>query len=222
MNSFVAIALIVAASAVPPISAGPDYQPISSESYTEDLVLAGMRNGRMPSMRMLEVDGCLLERDAAYTLALMIEAAANDGVDLDPGDCYRSFDQQRAAYEKRCPEVEQPLTTYDPATDETVTVGYTTRRECTGPPIAEAGQSNHGWGRAIDFTRDGRSTIGCGDGDFTWLNANGSRFGWVHPGWATCGRPTAEPWHWEWGGVEEALPLPPITVSAESVLQRVR
>jgi D-alanyl-D-alanine dipeptidase len=222
MHSFISVVLIVASVALPPISSQPSYEPVSSEAYSEDLRVAGFRNGYMPAIRMIEVDGCLLERDAAYTLALMLEAAAADGVDLDPGDCYRSFETQRVAYDTRCPEVPRPLTTYDPGTDETVVVGYVTERQCSGPPIAPPGMSNHGWGRAVDFTRNGRATIGCSDAAFTWLNANAARFGWVHPGWAQCGQSTAEPWHWEWGGVQEALPLPPITISLDSMLHRVR
>lgn len=220
MNSFIAITLIVAATAVPPLSDGPEYEPLNTEAYTEDLELAGFDNGYMPDLRMIEVEGCLLERDAAYSLAVMLEAAAAEGVDLDPGDCYRSYEQQSAAYNERCPLVEQALTTYDPVTDETTTVAYTSRRECSGPPIAEPGKSNHGWGRAIDFTRDGRSTIGCGDEDFDWLNANGPRFGWVHPAWAHCGQSTQEPWHWEWGGVVEVEP--PVIVPIEPDLHRLR
>ena len=213
---------VLATSALPPVWSEPNYEPVSSEAYVEDLEVARLRNGKMPSLRMIDVHGCLLERDAAYTLALMIEAAANDGIRLTPGDCYRSFEQQRAAYDSRCPEVEIQITQYDPATDESIVVGTKKQRECSGPPIATPGTSNHGWGRAVDFTRNGRSTLGCGDSAFTWLNANGARFGWVHPPWARCGKATAEPWHWEWGGVREALPLPPITLSAETVLHRVR
>lgn len=222
MNSLISLVLVLASTALPPISSQPSYEPVSREAYTEDLRLARFSNGYMPDLRLIEVDGCELERDAAYTLALMIEAAASDGVDLDPGDCYRSFEQQSAAYDARCPMVDRALTTYDPTTDETVVVGYVKERQCSGPPIAPPGQSNHGWGRAVDFTVNGRATIGCRDADFTWLNANAGRFGWVHPDWAKCGRATAEPWHWEWGGVAEALPLPPITVSVETLLDRVR
>ncbi len=220
-NTLVTLALL-ASAAMPPAWSEPNYEPISSEAYVEDLEVARLRNGDMPSVRMITVGGCTLERDAAYTLALMIEAAGKDGVWLSPGDCYRSLAQQRAAYEARCPEVETEITEYDSATDETIVVGTTVQRECSGPPIALPGTSNHGWGRAIDFTSNGRSSLGCNDSAFTWLNANAARFGWVHPDWARCGKSTAEPWHWEWGGVRDALPLPPITLSAEAILHRVR
>ena len=220
-NTLVTFALL-ATAAMPPVWSEPNYEPISAEAYVEDLEVAGLRNGNMPSVRMMTVGGCTLDRDAAYTLALMIEAAGQAGVGLYPGGCYRTLSQQHAAYEQRCPEVENEITEYDPATDETVVVGSVVQRECSGPPIAKPGTSNHGWGRAIDFTSNGRSTLDCNDAAFTWLNANASRFGWVHPGWARCGQSTMEPWHWEWGGVREALPLPPITLTAEAVLHRVR
>lgn len=221
-NAIFTLALI-ATTALPPVWSQANYQPISDEAYTQDLELAGIRNGFMPDTRLMDVSNCTLDRDAAYTLALMLESAAVDGVGLDPGDCYRTFDQQQAAYEARCPFVSQDITVFDPATGESTLVGRTSERECSGPPIAEAGKSNHGWGRAVDFTSNGRSTIDCNDRAFTWLNANAAKFGWVHPGWATCGRSTSEPWHWEWGGVQAALPLPPVTVTIqEGILQRVR
>jgi hypothetical protein len=221
LNALITLTLI-ATTAVPPVWSQANYEPISSEAYTQDLELAGLRNGYMPSTRLMNVGGCTLDRDAAYTMALMIEAAAQDGIWLAPGDCYRTFSQQRAAYEARCPIVTTELTTFDPNTGESVVVGRTSERICEGAPIAEAGKSNHGWGRAVDFTSNGRASLDCNDAAFTWLNANAGRFGWVHPGWARCGMSSAEPWHWEWGGVQEALPLPPVTLTAETILLRVR
>lgn len=218
LNALIPLVLIVASAAVPPMWGELRYEPVSSEAYTEDLEAIGYNNGRMPEIRMIEVSGCLLERDAAYTLALMIEAAHLDGVALSPGDCYRSFEAQRAAYTKRCPEVDRELTTYDPVTEETVVVGYVTERQCSGPPIALPGTSNHGWGRAIDFTTNGTATLTCNTAEFGWLNENAGDYGWVHPGWAHCGRSTSEPWHWEWGGVQEVEPPPPFTAPA-SMLQ---
>jgi hypothetical protein len=205
------LALFLAASSgFAPLAPGTGYEPAGTEAYSQDLVDAGYRNGRMPDIRMISVGGCLLERDAAYSLALMTEEAAADGVVLEPGDCYRSFRLQATARDLRCPEVLKELWAPDPETAEMVFIGTVTVRECTGPPIAVAGASNHGWGRAIDFTRNGRSSIGCYDEDFRWLTENAPRFGWVHPPWAGCGLLSAEPWHWEWAGVRVvpvALPV---------------
>ena len=221
-NAILSLTLL-ASTALTPVWSQADYSPISDEAYTEDLEIAGIRNGYMPTTRLMDVAGCTLDRDAAYTLALMIEAAAEDGVGLYPGDCYRTFAQQQSAWEARCPIVKHDITTVDAETGESVVVGRTSERECTGAPIAPAGKSNHGWGRATDFTSSGRSTLDCNDSAFTWLNANAAQFGWVHPDWATCGLSTAEPWHWEWGGVQYALPLRPVAVTVrEGILEHVR
>lgn len=183
------------------------FEPISQTAYSDDLEQAGYRNGDMPSFRMIEVENCLLERDAAYTLSLMLEAARQDGIYLSTEDCYRSYGSQSSAYEKRCPVEEEEVVKIDPVTGEETVVGVTRTRSCTGPPIARPGRSNHGWGRAVDFST-GRRVLTCYDSTFTWLQENAGRFGWVHPDWAACGRATQEPWHWEWGGVQEALPVP--------------
>jgi hypothetical protein len=39
------------------------------------------------------------------------------------------------------------------------------------------------------------------------MQGNAYRFGWVHPDWATCGKRTQEPWHWEFAGVTDPLLL---------------
>lgn len=211
MSTFklVLLSLLAALIAAPAGAAvgDPELQPISDEAYVSDLVDAGYRNGSMPDLRMIEVGNCLLERDAAYTLSLLLEAARRDGIDLVPNDCYRSFGSQASAYERRCPVVEEEIIEVDPDTGEEHVVGVERSRSCSGPPIARAGRSNHGWGRAVDFGT-GRRVLSCGDASFQWLQENAGRFGWVNPAWAHCGRSTREPWHWEWGGLTESLPLP--------------
>lgn len=212
------LAVLLALSLASPAAAAvgeEGYGPILQEAYVEDLVQAGLRNGNMPSLRMFDVEGCLLERDAAYTLSLLLEAARADGVYLATEDCYRSFGTQAAAYERRCPVVEEEVTAPDPETGEERVVGVNRSRACTGPPIARAGRSNHGWGRAVDFSTGSR-ILSCRDAGFFWLQENAGRFGWVNPGWAHCGRPTREPWHWEWGGLHESLPLPFVPVPVYS------
>lgn len=190
----------------------PTMAPIEDEAYVLDLVAGGFRNGRMPPWRMILTSGCLMERDAGYALALMIEAASEDGVRLAPEWCYRSLAQQRATYDRNCPLEEIQHTLTNPVTGEVLTgddgVPLTeseTKRVCA-VTTASPGRSNHGWGRAVDFST-GRRSMGCRDRAFFWLLENASRFGWTHPDWAQCGRQTAEPWHWEWGGLQAALPL---------------
>jgi hypothetical protein len=92
-----------------------------------------------------------------------------------------------------------------------VQVGTRVMRVCTGPPTARAGESNHGWGRAIDF-EDRYNTLTCYDREFDWLNLNAHRFGWVHPDWARCGQPTEEAWHWEYAGVTDPTLVDYVTV----------
>ncbi|MFC4060946.1 D-alanyl-D-alanine carboxypeptidase family protein [Planomonospora corallina] len=58
---------------------------------------------------------------------------------------------------------------------------------------AVPGRSNHGWGLAVDL---------CGgvqnfrSAEFNWVEANGKKFGWIHPAWAYSS--PFEPWHWEY------------------------
>jgi hypothetical protein len=183
-----------------------DYVPAGFEAYTLDLEEEGLQNGYMPYSRMLSVNGCLLERDAAYMFALMEEAAEQDGIWLRPESCYRTYSTQKRTWESRCPFVEREVKAYDPDTG-TATKVTIQQRECSGPPTARPGQSNHSWGRAIDFS-DGYGVLTCYDEEFHWLQGHAHEFGWVHPPWAQCGQPLEEAWHWEWAGVIEATLVP--------------
>jgi LAS superfamily LD-carboxypeptidase LdcB len=154
----------------------------------------------MEAARLMTVSGCTLERDAAYTYSLMVEAAALDGIRLRHESCYRSYGQQARAYDRRCPITNIPLYETDEVTGERVEAGTRNMRVCSGPLTAPPGESNHGWGRAVDV-KDDRNILTCYDPEFHWLKLNAERFGWVHPPWAHCGMPNAEPWHWEYAGV---------------------
>jgi D-alanyl-D-alanine dipeptidase len=187
--------------------------PVLEEAYSWDLIDRGLKNGRLPASVLMSVGSCVLERDAAYTMSQMIEAAAADGITLSPAWCYRNLPQQRSTYEANCPLVEQEEPQFDPVTGvplvdedgtQLVVVGPP-ERECT-LPTATPSRSNHGWGRAVDFEVRGR-TMGCGDAAFRWLQENADDFGWIHPDWAQCNRQTREPWHWEYGGLQ-LLPFP--------------
>ncbi|HUG08122.1 MAG TPA: M15 family metallopeptidase [Acidimicrobiia bacterium] len=180
----------------------PEYAPAGTDAYTLDLQIDGYINGRMDPARMMTVSGCTLERDAAYLFSLLMDAAREEGVYLRYEDCYRTYDRQAAAYERRCPVVETAVYEVDSETGERVQTGTNRSRECSGPPVAPAGRSNHGWGRAVDFASR-YSVLTCYDEAFHWLKLNAHRFGWVHPSWAHCGKPTQEPWHWEFAGVTD-------------------
>lgn len=62
---------------------------------------------------------------------------------------------------------------------------------------APAGTSNHGTGIAVDFCGGIES---FGTSAHRWMQANGPRFGWVHPSWAGPRGKRPEPWHWEFRG----------------------
>lgn len=194
----------------------PEYAPAGKEAYTLDLELDGFVNGKMDADRMMTVSGCTLERDAAYLYSLMLEAAREDGVNLYAEDCYRSYNVQAAAYERRCPVVETPVYTRDSATGEKVQSGTKKERECKGAPVAPAGRSNHGWGRAVDFATRYR-VLSCYDEEFHWLKLNAHRFGWVHPEWAACGKKSQEPWHWEYAGVTDPSLVPYVSIDPSLV-----
>lgn len=197
MPVILSVALLFAALAP---GEAPEYAPAGDEAYSLDLELDGYRNGFMPSDRLMTINGCTLERDAAYTFALMYEAAQRDDFRLQPVSCYRNFYVQDAAYESRCPMTDVPVFAESDVSGGKVQTGTKSVRVCTGPPTAPGGRSNHGWGRAIDFGDD-RGILTCYDEEFQWLQLNAHRFGWVHPPWARCGMELEEAWHWEFAGV---------------------
>lgn len=209
MPIFLTLLVVLTAGLAP--GEEPEYLPAGDEAYTADLEVDGYRNGRMDPARMMTVERCTLERDAAYLYSLMIAAAREDGVDLWHEDCYRTYEDQKSAYERRCPYVETELFGVDPETGERVQTGVKRARECSGPPVAPAGASNHGWGRAVDFATRYR-VLSCYDEEFHWLKNNAYRFGWIHPDWAHCGKKTQEPWHWEFAGVTDPTLVAYVTI----------
>lgn len=208
MPNIVALILLVAGLAPGQL---PEYEPAGDQAYTIDLELDGFVNGHMDPQRLMTVNGCTLERDAAYMFSLMVEAAEEDGISLRAESCYRSYYQQDRAYNRRCPYETRAVYSDNGVSGGKVQVGTRQVRVCTGPPTAPAGKSNHGWGRAVDF-RDSRGALDCYDRELHWLKVNAYRFGWVHPAWAHCGRDTQEPWHWEYAGVTDPILVKPVTI----------
>lgn len=210
MPKLVALLMVVAAS-TSGVGAAPDrplYAPAGTEALSADLVLDGYVNGHMEVGRLMTVRGCTLERDAAYLYSLMMEAAARDGVRLGFTDCYRSYEEQKAAYNKGCPPIDIPRYRIDAETGQWVQDGVRRMRTCDNGPIAAPGRSNHGWGRAVDFTAASRGKLTCYDSEYDWLRLHAHEYGWVHPDWAECGEPGQEPWHWEFAGVTEPNIVP--------------
>lgn len=65
-----------------------------------------------------------------------------------------------------------------------------------GALAATPGESNHGWGLAVDLSGLGPE----GSTQHAWLRANAPTYGWSHPSWARIGGSSPEAWHWEFTG----------------------
>jgi LAS superfamily LD-carboxypeptidase LdcB len=164
-------------------------QPREQRAYVQDLDEAGIQNGGLPVDLLTSVTTsqkeCLLETTAAASWELLIIQAEHDGITIEAGWCYRSLEAQRRTYIRNCGSIDAPKAACDPKT-------------------SSPGNSNHGWGRAVDVTTNGR-LLSCRSEAFEWLAAHAGQYGWVHPAWAGCGESGEEPWHWEWGGTETVV-----------------
>ncbi len=167
----------------------------SSSPYIEQLEAVGYENGRLPPEALNVVSSrqryeCQVARVGSADQAWMalVVAAELDGVDIEGGWCYRTYQSQVAAWNRRqC---------YIPG-------------NCDGdpyPPTARPGTSRHGWGLAIDIWGASDVILGCSAPELLWLQLNAPRFGWINPDWARCGQPGSEPWHWEYVGSELIVP----------------
>nr|WP_283250968.1 M15 family metallopeptidase [Rhabdothermincola salaria] len=134
----------------------------------------GAENGQLPGGRLVNVNGCTVYWEAAVSLKLMMQAAADDGVKLTPTSCYRDLAGQISARNYWC--------------------GLSQCHMAAVP-----GSSNHGWGKAVDF-RNGSLPMTYDSEAFKWLTAYGWHYGWFHPKAMRQGGPVPEPWHWEWIG----------------------
>lgn len=186
--SFLAPVVLVAGAIGAATSAGTSG---SSGPLVAELSGSGLTNGRLPddALAVVSTGGghvCRVARAGSADLAwrALVDAARADGVTVEGGFCYRSYDAQAAAYRSRRCDV---------------------AGNCDGdpyPPTAEPGTSLHGWGLAVDVWGAAGGTLTCSSAELGWLALNGPRFGWVNPDWARCGRPGAEPWHWEYVGTD--------------------
>lgn len=70
-------------------------------------------------------------------------------------------------------------------------------KEQKGRWAATPGQSNHGFGLAVDLC-GGVNTFG--HPAHLWMQQNAPLYGWFHPEWAAAGGSLPEPWHWEFAG----------------------
>lgn len=196
---------------------------VATEAARDDLIEAGHDNGLLPAELLIELESsanCLLERSAAEHWLALEEQAAADGIELVARWCYRNLATQHATYDRNCPLV--PAVPVDPegaaGEDGEEAAPVPTVRKCR-VATSKPGNSNHGWGRAIDVKAHGR-LLTCESPEFVWLLENAQEYGWVHPGWAACGEPKEEPWHWEWAGAPVRDEPPPPATAVPSALTR--
>jgi D-alanyl-D-alanine carboxypeptidase len=177
-------------------SVGGDSGQASTSPLVTELVSVGYENGYLPDEALKVVSSrpgndCKLAviGGAVGAWSALVLLAGLDGIDLEGGWCYRTYDEQVEAWTRRqC---------FIPG-------------NCDGepyPPTATPGTSMHGWGLAIDVWDSSDDRLGCSSVEFGWMQLNAPRFGWVHPIWAGCGRVGTEPWHWEYLGTESLVPV---------------
>jgi hypothetical protein len=122
--------------------------------------LAAYGNGRIPDAALVAIDdrGNRLWAPAARAFDAMRRAAAADGIGLPVTSSYRSYDQQ-------------------------VQMVQTEGLYGQGGLAAAPGQSEHGWGRALDLK--------TGSDAQAWLRQHAGDYGFTAP-------VAGEPWHWEY------------------------
>ncbi len=128
------------------------------------------RNGRLDSAELVEVSGAYqgtarLLPPAASAWETMRAAAAADGIDLRLVGAYRTYESQARAHQ-----------------------AYLEGRKSAR--VLPPGTSEHGVGLAIDVTNG--ATIGPGDPEWAWMDANARDYGWFPI--------ETESWHWEFRG----------------------
>lgn len=108
---------------------------------------------------------------AAKKYLEMVDAAKKDGVEWKITDSFRPLKIQ-------CNILDW---------DYFASTGKKRKIKTSGTPVAFPGNSNHGWGSAVDLGAK------YGDKAHTWLTNNAAKFGFSNP----FKNPRTEPWHWE-------------------------
>ncbi len=169
----------------------------SSSPLVQQLQALGYQNGYLPDEMLIDVSTrsgheCMVATvgfaDQAWVA--LVEAARLDGVVIEGGWCYRTYESQLAAWtRRRC---------YVPG-------------NCDGdpfPPTARPGTSLHGWGLAVDVWDGSQSILRCSSPELVWMQVFAPDFGWVNPDWAKEGGSKPEPWHVEWSPRGPVTPCP--------------
>ncbi len=162
-----------------------NYKAEGTNAYK--LYVANYRNGRINTsqLKLINRGAHRLYKDAAEKFIAMSNAAKAVGINLDVRESYR------------------PLTVQAQLVAEKGLYGSTAPRGSnqTQGLAARPGQSNHGWGLAVDISVPN----GYQDAIYKWLQSNASTFGFENI--------PNEPWHWEYtvtleDPIEQATPIP--------------
>lgn len=139
-------------------------------------ILAGHANGELPDDVLVDVGGGqLLVRDAAWSWIDMRNAAARDGVLLVIDNAYRSLARQTEIFLARYTR------TPNPAVSPVYWNGAAYWKLPGAITAAVPGQSNHGYGLAVDLLRT--------DAQVAWLTDHAHQ-------WGFSGELPEETWHW--------------------------
>ena len=138
--------------------------------------LTGHANGELPDDVLVDVGGGqLLERNAAASWRDMAQAASRDGVLLTIDNAYRSLARQEEFFRAR-------YVTYDTGSGEShMWNGQRWWRLPNAITAAVPGQSNHGYGLAVDLLKT--------DAQVAWMTEHAAEWGW-------SAELQSEPWHW--------------------------
>src|SRR4051794_11952289 len=164
--------------------------------------VAGHANGELPSGLLVRLNPqCRTLREDASSLQLLLRTAQGRGVALGTEECYRPLEDQIAAAKKW-------------AGLGNAACAASISQTADGKAV---GNSNHGWGKAVDFSEpsglDFRSPV------FDYLKADAGRYGWNHPAFAEPGGSACpEAWHWEWVGDGGRLGGDPIRADVVGIL----
>ena len=151
-------------------------------------------------------EGTMLRREAAESLALLMEAASTAGEDLIVASAYRSYDDQGAIH-----------------TEFVDFYGEEAAKTISAPP----GHSEHQLGTTVDFTNHEAEyrvwSAFEGTSAFGWLLEHARDYGFVQSYERGKEQETgyqAESWHYRYVGVENARHLKSTGLSLQAFLMR--
>lgn len=171
-------------------------------------ILQGVENGKLPSSLLAEigVPGALMERTAARAFRAMLAEMAKGGFVARQVGHYRTFQQQLNLFTSRYSESNlstfsatpsQHRKQWNEATRHGFSSVYWVKKLINGKYPATAatpGNSNHGWGLALDLAEEYDSDSApdsIRSQWVTWLVNNAARYG-------ISAELQSEPWHWRY------------------------